>query len=435
MESDKSILSVIMCKVLNNKTIAKNTGYLTIIECVRLFLPFVALPYIIRTIGAERYGMVAFAQTIVQYFIIIINFGLDISAVKDVAVHRDDQELLSKIVSTVLSIKSLLFLFAATLFLVGILIIPFMREYPVLMLFAFMTCLSELLFPVWFFQGMENMRYITIVRSSSILFYTITVFMFIHEQSDFELVALLQSLGNVLAGVIAFYCLLRIEKIRLSIPSAGMFRQMFKEAIPFWFSRISVTFNTNLAKTVSGLFLSMESVAAFDVAQKIANAVLIPTRMLNQATYPHVARSQDRRFATRFVGFVALIATFLSLLTCLLAPLLIRVCAGDSIPESVNILRVLCVFTLTTSVVISMGSCMLVPFGYPMPFNKSVVLSTFVLCAIYGLIYLLDIHTSVSFAAALVLSDVFVLSYRAYYCIKYKLLTFSNKKSVKYYGG
>ena len=103
-------IEALKSKLRNNKTIAKNTGYLTIIECVRIFMPFVALPYIIRTVGMERYGMVALAQTIVQYFIVVINFGLDISAVKDVSVHRNDKLALNRIVSTVLFIKLILFL-------------------------------------------------------------------------------------------------------------------------------------------------------------------------------------------------------------------------------------------------------------------------------------------------------------------------------------
>lgn len=409
-------------KLRNNKVIAQNTGYLTIIECIRLFLPFVALPYVIRTIGAERYGMVAFAQTIVQYFIIIINFGLDISSVREVAINRDDKERLNQIVSTVLIIKSILLLLSAGLLLGGMLLVPFMREHPLLMSFAFLTCLSEILFPVWYFQGMENMKYITIVRSSSILFYTVTVFIFVRQQSDYELVALLQSLGNVLAGIISFYCLFSLERVKLLLPTAAMIRQMFKDALPFWFSRLSVVFNMNLAKTVSGLFLSMESVAAFDLAHKITNAVLIPTRMLNQSAYPHISRNQDRRFATRFVGFVALIAFGLSLLTCLSAPLLIRLFVGDSMPEAVNILRVFCIFTFTTSIVISLGSSMLIPLGHPQPFNTSVILSTLVIVLTYAVIYLLGIRSSVSLALALVLGDLFVLCYRGYYCRKYRLL-------------
>lgn len=76
-------------KVRNNRLILQNTGYLSVIEVIRLAMPFVALPYIIRTVGAENYGTAVFAQTIISYFSILINWGLDVSAVKDVSVHRN----------------------------------------------------------------------------------------------------------------------------------------------------------------------------------------------------------------------------------------------------------------------------------------------------------------------------------------------------------
>ena len=46
----------IIQSIKNHKIIVKNTGYLTAIEVIRMFLPFVALPYVIRTIGGERWS-------------------------------------------------------------------------------------------------------------------------------------------------------------------------------------------------------------------------------------------------------------------------------------------------------------------------------------------------------------------------------------------
>ena len=424
METIDYILSSIKRKLRNNKTIAKNTGYLSIIECIRLFLPFVALPYVIRTIGAERYGMVAFAQTIVQYFIIIINFGLDISAVKEVAVHRENIEKLNQIVSTVLSVKFLLVLLSFTILWCGMALVPFIGEHPILMLFAFMTCLSEILFPVWFFQGLEKMKYITIVRSSSILFYTMTVFIFIRQQSDYELVALLQSMGNVLSGGMAFYLMINVERIRLTLPSGRMVRQMFKEAVPFWFSRVSIVFNTNLAKTVSGLVLSMESVAAFDIAQKISQAVLIPNRMLNQAAYPQISRTLSHRFVTQFLYLNICVAFFCSCAIFIFAPFLIYIFAGNSLPDAIAILRILCLYTFSASISVCLGSCTLVAFGYPRPFNESVICSTSFLCLLYGILYMFGLVNSISFAFAIVLTDIFVLIYRFSFCRKYNIFQF-----------
>ncbi len=409
--------------IRNNKTIAQNTGYLTIIEFVHLLLPFVALPYVLRTIGTERYGMVAFAQTIVSYFTIVINYGLDVYAVKEVAVNRDDKKSLNEIVSTVISAKFLLFIMSFVVFLLCFAFVPFMSQHKFLMFCALGPWMTELFFPIWFFQGIEKMKYVTIVNCMSLLFYTVTVFIFVRQESDFEYVALLQSSGQFIAGMVAFYCLLIVEKVSLHIPPIKMVKKVFKQSFPFWLSRVSSVFNMNLAKTVSGLVLSMESVAAFDLAHKIVNAILIPTRMLNKAAYPHIARTQNRAFATKFLFIVSFVAFSLSLVACLLAPFIIEFFSGYRMQEAIDILRILCIFSFSTSIVICIGGCMLVSFGYPKPFNQSVIFSTFFLCFIYSIFYIFNVQTSSAFALALVMTDLFVLTYRAYYCRKYSLFS------------
>ena len=132
-------------------------GCLSIIEVIRMAL-VITLPYVLKTIGRVIDGLV-FAQTIISYFSIFINFGLDVSAVKDVSINRNDPKTLNAIVSSVLLIKFVLFCLAFAVLLLGIAVIPFMHEYKTLFLAAFLTCLSEVLFPIWFYRGIEKMEF------------------------------------------------------------------------------------------------------------------------------------------------------------------------------------------------------------------------------------------------------------------------------------
>ena len=408
----------------NNIRIVQNTGYLTIIECVHLILPFVALPYIIHTVGMDRYGMVVFAQTIILYFNIFINFGFNISSVKDVALLRDNKKELNYLVSSVLTIKAILFLISFVVLLLCIAFVPKLSEYKTLLLYSFIFCLSEVLFPVWYFQGVEKMKYITFVKSSSILLYTISVFLFVRTKSDYEYVPLLQSLSFAFTGLIAFICLTKVEGVKLCIPPLKQLVSVFKNAIPFFFSRVSVVFNANLAKLVTGLFLSMESVAAFDIAQKLCQFVMIPVEMLNQAVYPHIARTRNRLFITKYLFLSALLGLSLSVVLFLVAPFLIGLFTNENIDEATTILRVLCLFTFSDTITIGLGACTLIAFGFPKPFNESVMCSTVFLSLLYVLIYFFELFSTTSFAFALFLTSLFVLLYRLYFCIKNSIFQF-----------
>ena len=75
-----------LIKSPNAKQLLANFSYLSIIEIIGLLLPLVSYPYLIRTVGANNYGIVVFAQAIVAYIIIIVNFGFNVSATRRVVV-------------------------------------------------------------------------------------------------------------------------------------------------------------------------------------------------------------------------------------------------------------------------------------------------------------------------------------------------------------
>ena len=73
----------IISKIRNDnssKMLLANFTYLSIIEIIGLLLPLITFPYLIRTIGAQKYGIIVFAQTIVAYLVMIVNFGFNVSA-------------------------------------------------------------------------------------------------------------------------------------------------------------------------------------------------------------------------------------------------------------------------------------------------------------------------------------------------------------------
>ena len=391
------------------KVIVHNTTYLSVLEILKMVMPFVALPYLISTVGADKYGLVVFAQAIISYFIIFINFGLDVSAVKNVSINRSDNEKLSEVVSSVLIIKA--FLFILSFLALG-----------VLLLLSFLSCLSEILFPVWFYQGVEKMKYITLIRFTSIFFYTVTVFIFIKNESDYLLIPLLQSLGWLLSGVISFFMLIRVEKISLFVPTIESIRRYFKESVPFFVYRVSVVINASMAKTICGIFFSMHEVAVFDLAQKIAMTALVPLQMLNQALFPHIAKTLDRKFVNKCFRLILLATGCIIVIVYILAPFAVFGLSDGKLPESVDILHVFSLFIFSGGITSFTGSPVLVSFGYSKPFNRSVVLSTFVLIVIYMVLYFTNSFSIINFALALGFAEFVIAIYRLYYCNRYKLI-------------
>lgn len=411
--------------IKKNALIFKNASYLTMIEIMSLVMPFVTLPYLLRTVGSEKYGMVIFAQTVVSYFSYFINFGLDVSAVRNVSVNRDSLPKLSRIVSTVLGTKFLFLLISACLLGIGVLLVPLGNLNPLLFYFAFLTCFSDVLYPTWLYQGIEKMKYLTIIRASSVFVYTISVFVFVRNPAHYERIALIQSLSNVLSGCISVFIIFRIIKLKLSIPSYNELKLTIKEGFPFFLSRISNFFNSSLSKIICGAFFSMQLVAAYDLMHKVAAGMSLPMSMLNQSAYPHIAKDKDKSFVAKFFIAITILSGIIGVTMFCCAPLAEYVFARGSLPESIPLMKIASVSVFFAGIDVCMGAPILMSFGYSKPFNRSVYLATVVLVVVVAALYLLDGITYQSFIIAFLLAEISTTLYRFYYCRKYKLLDFS----------
>lgn len=409
-------------KLKNHKTIISNTFFLSIIQFVNVLVPVLALPYVIRTIGMDLYGKIAFAQSITAYFFILINFGLDISAIKDVSRNRNNRAKLSEIVSSVFAVKTVLFIASTLLFSIMILAVPGFRVNSVLFFVIFSGSIAEVLFPSWYYQGIERMAMISIVKFISVGFYLSTLFFVVKESSDYLFVPMLQVGGSLLSAFVGLYMIIKMEKVALRIPLLSDMIRTFKDSIPFFMSRVSFVINSNIAQTLSGIFLGMSEVAAFDIAKKIINFAFIPLQMLMQAVYPHNANKRNKLFVKKFLYALAGVAFIVLVFVYLLAPFIVHFFAGDTLPDAVTIVRILCIYIFFGAFANYLGSPVLVAFGYSKAFNRSVYLSTIALLFCYGIFYLFNVLSLINFAIALIVSEAVIMIYRYYYCVKFKIL-------------
>ncbi|MFL0112886.1 oligosaccharide flippase family protein, partial [Tenacibaculum maritimum] len=74
------------------KGLLANLGYLTVIKVFNLILPLIVFPYLLQTLGSQKYGLVIFAESIVVYLVIFISFGFALSGTKEISIHRDNKK-------------------------------------------------------------------------------------------------------------------------------------------------------------------------------------------------------------------------------------------------------------------------------------------------------------------------------------------------------
>ena len=197
----------------DGKTLVANFGYLSLLQVAGYVFPLITMPYLARVIGAEGFGKIAFAAAIMVWFQTIADWGFCYTATRDVAKNRDDKEKVSEIFSNVFWARILLMFVSFVALSICVMTIPKLRENANVIMISFLMIPGHIMFPDWFFQAMERMKYITILNIISKTLFTIAIFLFIKERDDYILQPLFTSLGFVVSGIIAMYYILIKWKI------------------------------------------------------------------------------------------------------------------------------------------------------------------------------------------------------------------------------
>ena len=273
----------------------------------------------------------------------------------------------------------MLMLISLLLLIIAIVTIPYFRENKSILLISFLLVPGNIFFPEWFFQAMERMKFITILSLTSKMIFTLSVFIFIKEKSDFILQPLFMSLGFIVSGFFATYIIIAKWKIKIHKPKFKKIFKTIKGSTDVFINNIMPNLYNSFSVVLLGFYGGSVANGLLDAGSKFINISQQFLMIISRVFFPLLSRKIDSH------DLYAKINIYLSIIACIslfiLAPFIIKIFYTEEFLSAVVVLRIMSISIIFSALISTFGTNFMIVKGY-----EKILRNITIVCSLVGFI-------------------------------------------------
>lgn len=316
----------------------------------------------------------------------IVTWGFNYTATRDVARHRDNVKEVSMIFSNIIVSRFFLSLLCFLVLLLLICIIPTFGENKNVLLIAFLMIPGNIMFPDWFFQALEKMKYITILSLVSKLLFTIAVFLFIKKPGDYFLQPLFSSLGCIISGLLSLFLIFVKWGYSFCLPSTKTIIITIKSSVDVFINNFMPNLYNSMSIILLGMFHVSSANGIMSAGTKGLSILQQFMNVLSRTFFPFLSRRIDKHDA--YVRLTLSISGLLSLMLIIISPLFVKVFYTEEFYNGILVSIILAPSAFFLAVSDSFGTNYLILVGEEKKLrNITLIFSVFGFCLGIPFIY------------------------------------------------
>ena len=319
---------------ISNKKIAENYFFMTLLLVLNSFFGLLIYPYLIRTLGAESYGIYIFASTIVNYFICFIGFGFDMYGVRLIAENPFSIKKKSNVLSIIFTTKLYLEIVSIILAILVSFVFPILRTYFWVYIVCFANTLLNIFFPTWYFQGVQKMRVVSYIQLIFKLLSLPFIFICIKKPDDILLFAIIMTASSLLGALYAFIHLLVFERLKISLVPIKHTFVYIKESQYFFYTNFLNMMKIQTINLIIGTRYSMTDLALYDLANRIVSIPLMLITNINSALFPKVVSNFNVPLIKKILRTERIIGILAVLTVVVFGKIAIQILGGETMEGS-----------------------------------------------------------------------------------------------------
>lgn len=386
--------------------------------------PLITFPYTARVLGPAVRGEYDYVYAIVAYFILFANLGFPVYGIREISKRRDSRKELSDTVSAIFTANVISVAIAIIIFVVLLFFISDNER--LLFIIVGISILMSCIQFDWFYQGIEDFKYITI---RSIIIKTLSIialFLFVTTKEDLIAFAIISVVGEFGNNIFNLFRIKKYADLKFSICNSLMH---VKGASALFWGTVAISLYTQLNTVMLGVLDTKESVGYFTAGNKMVQLVLSLITAMLATIIPRISyqfgtgrKEEGQRLQYIVLKLTLYIIYPLIISLVFLSGDIVIVLAGNQFMASIPVLIVLSLLVAFIPISNFLGLQVLFPVNKEKYGTYAVVSGAF---ANILLNYVLVVNFSfIGIAIAVAIAEFFVTAVHYYFARRYLPLPF-----------
>lgn len=325
----------------------RNIIILGLVHVVRLVLPLLLIPVLIKRVTAEDFGVYMYAMSFSAWLAIFIEYGFNISSTREIAYASEGGQITSVVAGT--QAAKLLLIFATIPFLfVAACLVPVFDGHLFWAIVAWLLGILTALSPIYYFQGRENLKIVGYTEVLSGIVMLGAVYLMVHDSQDFYLLAFIVLAARILSLLILSLRMYHGKKLGLkdllNFPE-GIAR--LRSGFNIFVFQAAVSLYTSFNVVFLGFFCSPVEVGIYASAERLMRAGIGFMGQFSNAIFPRLnaLNAEDPLKMKKLRSKVLIGFSFMGLcgvfLTWMIAPTIVQYMFAEHAEGVLKVLSIL----------------------------------------------------------------------------------------------
>ena len=255
----------------------------------QMLFPLITFPYVCRVIEADGVGQVNFFQSIISYISLFTCLGIPMYAIREIARDRSDVVQMNRTAMEILLLHSMLTLVGYAIVAILCLTVPQIQVNIPLFLILSLTIFFTAIGCEWFYQGIENFKYITIrgliIKTISL----VLLFIFVKSKTDLLYYGCYTVFGVLGGNIFNFFRLRKYIHRENIIFSELHIKRHIKPVLKVFSFSVVTSIYLQLNTVLLGFLKNALAVGYFAAATKVMQMLLQMSACLGSVMMPRAS--------------------------------------------------------------------------------------------------------------------------------------------------